>query len=95
MSAHGHESGGHKESAEHGGGKHGDWMKQAGKGLAALGVTYGVMKYGTGLLQAASVIFPPYLALIGAGAAFWYIFGKKGGGKEKAAHGHAGGGGHH
>ena len=94
--AHGHESGGHKkESAEHGGGKHGKWMEMAGKGLLAAGLTYGVAKFGPAILQAATVALAPHMLWIGLGAGFWYFFKQKSGDKKtaKVAHGHDSG--HH
>lgn len=96
MAEHGHESAGgskKKESAEKGGGKHDEWMKLAGRGLAALGITYTIANLGPAILQAASVALAPYLGVAGIGAAlWWYLSGKKGGEKKPAK---AGGGGHH
>ena len=88
--AHG-ESGSHgKESKERGGAKHGKWMEYAGRGLVAAGLTYGIAKFGSSILQAAAVSLAPHMLLLGAAAGLWYLFKPKKGGEKKAAHG-----GHH
>lgn len=84
---HGHER---HESAEHGG-KHGEWMKHAVNGLAAAGITVGIAKYGTAILQAATCALAPYMGFIGL--AFGALFLSNRYGKKEPARGH--GGGHH
>ena len=80
------------ESAEHGGGKHNEWMKSAGESIKTAGVTVGIAAGGIGLLKLAGILFAPYMAWLGLGLSVgllaWLRFdgGKKSGGASPAPH---------
>jgi hypothetical protein len=90
-------AGGHGHEAPHGHespGSHNEWMKHALNGLIAFGIGEGVATYGTAIMQAATIALAPWMGWIGLGAAAWFLTKRYSGGGH-AAHGHAGGHGHH